>query len=843
MTTKNIIRFTTAVLILGNLASCDGNLVQLEPELPPVEDSEALKNLVDTTFSASRPEGIVWKTGDKVAIYDGVAKREFTVAEPGDAGTAVLNGYVYAGAEEFYAVWPYDSAPETLPSEGRVIVNVPTVQTVGNGDNADPAAMVCVGKLSDGIMSFEKAVSHIKVNIPDDVTSVTVKGLAYENVSGNTASVVLNPSGETFKAGEYGITVFPQSFRTGYKVVYCKEGHLAVAKIVPSQDSGMALEAGKTYDITGQTAAETLVWLADPIMNADQFMAYLQNQDAYVSEVARIGADITLTSAWTPVELTGTLDGQGHVVSGLNVTAGDDAGMFSSLSEDAALKNITVEGTITLLADTHPAQAGLVANLYGTMYNVVSRVSVTASSEKGACYVGGLVGQLSDGSLIECGNYGDLTLLYTKGKGYVGGAVGVIYPAGLVDKCVNSGTIVSESPNADGLGGMTGLQQGGDVKGCSNDGSLIVKAGRYSCHIGGVVGTLYNYTSKVTKVAQCINKGEFEIYAPSMQAVGGIVGGIVDGGGDVPSPAEVSECENHVELSVKVGKTAGSSGLDGFYLGGIVGSIDAQNESVIVNAVRNCRNRGNIYATLSSDAGSNNSIKVGGICGNTRGPVTVEGNENASSSVTLENSRAGKMLCSVGGIIGEAGDPWNSEETALSLVNNINRASVLSRTNIGETPAGGLVGYLYGPVTASGNRNFADVERAVTDGHGLAKFDLCFAGGFIGLISLGGEHRLPVHFNSDVTTGTVKSVGRAGIFMGGLRSSSKGDMKFHNCVVGGRLISTYPNEYDIVMTEHNWDDMNSKADGGYLWSYAGKGGNYGLNIDGVKYGEASMYDK
>ena len=92
-----------------------------------------------------------------------------------------------------------------------------------------------------------------------------------------------------------------------------------------------------------------------------------------------------------------------------------------------------------------------------------------------------------------------------------------------------------------------------------------------------------------------------------------------------------------------------------------------------------------------------------------------------------------------------------------------------------------------------------------------------------------------------------KLMGLLGSYVGltqlNLRSSSKGDMKFHNCVVGGRLISTYPNEYDIVMTEHNWDDMNSKADGGYPWSYAGKGGNYGLNIDGVKYGEVSMYDK
>ena len=843
MTTKNIIRFTTAVLILGNLVSCEGNLAQLEPELPPVEDSEALKNLVDTIFSASQPEGVVWKVEDKVAIYDGVAKREFTVVEADDDGFAVLAGRVAAGAEEIHAVWPYDSASETLPVEGNFLVNVPAVQTAGDGGSADPAAMVCVGKLSDGKIAFEKAISHIKVSIPDGVTSVSVKGLAYENVSGNTASVVLNPAGEMFKAGEYSIAVSPQNFKIGYKVVYAKEGYLAVAKIVPVQDSELVIEAGKSYDITVQTAGEVLVWLADPIMTEAQLMEYMKNQEAYVSEVARIGADITLTSAWIPVELTGTLDGQGHVISGLSVSAGDDAGMFSSLAADATLKNITVEGSVTLAAEHHPAQAGLVANLYGTMYKVVSRVAVTASSEKGACYVGGLVGQLCDGSLIECRYEGSLNLQQTVGKGYVGGAVGVIYPAGLVDKCVNKGSIITESGNTDGLGGVVGLQQGGEVKECRNEGKLVADAGRFSCHVGGVVGTLYNYTSKVTKVSQCINKGALEINAPSMQAVGGVVGGIIDGGGEVPAPAEVSECENHVPVSVKVGKTAGDSGLDGFYLGGIVGSIDALNESLIVNVVRNCRNTGDLHATLSSDAGANNAVKVGGICGNTRGPVTVEGNENAASSVALENSKARKMLCSVGGIIGEAGDPWNSEDTAISLLNNTNRASVLSMTNAEETPAGGLVGYLYCPVTASGNRNFADVERTVTDGHGLAKFDVCFAGGFIGLISLGSEHRLPVHFNGDVTTGTIKSVGRAGIFMGGLRGSSKGDMKFHNCVVGGRLISTYPDELDIVMTEDNWDDMNSKADGGYLWSYAGKGGNYGLSIDGVKYGEASVYDK
>ena len=843
MINKNTIRTAMAALIIGALSSCDGKIDPLELELPPVSDSETQGSLVTMTFSASKPAGLSWKAEDRVAIYDGVAKREFTVVQVKEDGKAVLEGQVVEGAEQFHAVWPYAYASEALPVEGKISVNIPAVQNVAENAVSDPDAVVCIGQISDGTITFESAVSHIKVTIPEGVASVCVKGLAYENIAGNAASVVLQPSGETFKAGQYSIAVISQTFKIGYKVVYAREGYQAVAKVIPEHGAELVLAPGQIYDITENTVEDAFTWLANPIMTEAQLREYLANQQAYASEVAKLGADIALTGTWTPVELIGILDGQGHVISGLNVTAGDDAGMFSVLTEDAALKNMTVEGSISLEATKHPAQAGLVANLYGTMYKVESKVSVTASSQKGACYVGGLVGQLSEGSLIECENHGNLTLGQTHGKGYVGGAVGVIYPAGLVDNCVNSGTIISGSSNADGIGGLTGLQQGGDVKGCVNQGKLVVNAGRYSCHVGGIVGTLYNYTSKLAKVSQCINKGEFEITAPSMQAVGGVVGGIVDGAGDVPSPVEVSECENHTGISVNVGKSAGNSGLDGFYLGGIVGSIDAQNESLLVNTVKKCRNTGNLYATLSSDAESNNAIKTGGICGNTRGQVSVEGNENAAASVILENAKAAKMLCSAGGIIGEAGDPWASEETAILLQNNINRASVLSRTNNAETPAGGLVGYLYGPVTASGNRNLGDVERALTDNHSLAKFDVCFAGGFVGLISLGSEHRLPVYFNSDVTTGTIRSVGRAGIFMGGLRGSSKGDMKFHNCVVSGRLISTYPKEYDVVMTEDNWDDMNSMADGGYLWSYAGSKGNYGLNIDGVKYGEASVYDK
>ena len=250
MTNKNIIRTAMAALILGVLSSCDGRIEPLEPELPPVTDSEAQGDLVTMTFSASKPEGVEWKAEDRVAIYDGVAKREFTVAQVKEDGIAVLKGQVAEGAEQFHAVWPYAYASEALPVEGKISVNIPAVQNVAENAVSDPDAIVCIGQISDGTITFESAVSHIKVNIPEEVKSVSVKGLAYENIAGNAASVVLQPSGETFKAGQSSIAVIPQTFQLGSKVVYASEGYQAVAKIVPEQGSELVLDPGQIHDIT-----------------------------------------------------------------------------------------------------------------------------------------------------------------------------------------------------------------------------------------------------------------------------------------------------------------------------------------------------------------------------------------------------------------------------------------------------------------------------------------------------------------------------------------------------------------------------------------------------------------
>ena len=469
------------------------------------------------------------------------------------------------------------------------------------------------------------------------------------------------------------------------------------------------------------------------------------------------------------------------------------------------------------------------------MYNVTNRTTINASSSADLLYLGGLAGWVhGNGKLIDCVNEGNVILGKTSKFGYVGGIAGVIYSSsgkGLVKGCVNTGTVTSTENTTNGLGGIVGIQESGETVNCVNKGTLQAEVMRYSGTVGGIVGLVYNNTTVVTVVNQCKNDGTIDVNATEFRAVGGIVGGV-----DVDNKyalMEIADCENKENISIVTANAAGSSGLDGFYLGGILGSFNASNDSEVKNTVRKCINSGNVSLTTS---GSNNSAKVGGICGNTRGPVVIEANENAAQTLKLESSSAAKLLCSAGGIIGEVGDPWVGEETILTLSGNVNRASVLSKTNNVETPAGGLVGYLFGSVTSSDNKNFGNIERSAYDGTSPS-VENCFAGGLVGLMSLSSESKLPAYFDADMTIGDVKSVGRAGMLFGGVRSSSYADLKFPDCVVSGRLVSP-KSGYDLDITSENYKSNTNLTDGCYLWSYI-PAGKCEYNVDTVGYGEAA----
>ena len=832
---KTTKRFFAAAFVALSMSAFNACIEEASPVLPEEQDEKLVEMTIEasqvdvkSTFSGKQ---IGWETSDKVAVYDGKAKREFSVIAVND-GKATLTGMVAADATDFYAVFPYSAARDVLPSdEGKIYISVPQEQILAEGKNFDEDAFVTTGKIVDNHVTFKNAVSLLKLHVPSGVTSVSLKGFAGENIVGGTSvSATLKPAGESFTEGDYYIAILPVTFNTGFKVIYEDAAKSDIA--IKKNTSKVEFPVNGGQDITAATAS--LTWIPNPLISEDDLLYFVGNQTAYAGEAAKLGQDIALTKQWTPVDLKGTLDGQGYTISGLNVNMNGGLGAMCSVENGAALMNVTVEGTITYAATAKNSPAGLVGNLHGTMYNVTNRTTINASSSADLLYLGGLAGWVhGNGKLIDCVNEGNVILGKTSKFGYVGGIAGVIYSSsgkGLVKGCVNTGTVTSTENTTNGLGGIVGVQESGETVNCVNKGTLQAEVMRYSGTVGGIVGLVYNNTTVVTVVNQCKNDGTIDVNATEFRAVGGIVGGV-----DVDNKyalMEIADCENKENISIVTANAAGSSGLDGFYLGGILGSFNASNDSEVKNTVRKCINSGNVSLTTS---GSNNSAKVGGICGNTRGPVVIEANENAAQTLKLESSSAAKMLCSAGGIIGEVGDPWVGEETIFTLSGNVNRASVLSKTNNVETPAGGLVGYLFGSVTSSDNKNFGNIERSAYDGTSPS-VENCFAGGLVGLMSLSSESKLPAYFDADMTIGDVKSVGRAGMLFGGVRSSSYADLKFPDCVVSGRLVSP-KSGYDLDITSENYKSNTNLTDGCYLWSYI-PAGKCGLNVNTVGYGEA-----
>ncbi|MBR2856383.1 MAG: hypothetical protein IKB85_03000 [Bacteroidales bacterium] len=814
-----------------------GDLVEMTFEVEAAQDD------VKSTFTDMQ---LGWELTDEVAVYDGSAKRRFRVVEANGA-TATIKGYVEEGAADYYAVFPYSAAGDELPSEGQINIVLPKEQSLEEGKNFDEDAFIAIGKVDqDGNIAFKNAASLLKVHIPADVTSVKLFGNSSETLSGaakaditvavsagSATSIEMTPSGATFSEGEYYMALLPTTFEAGFRVVYVKESEFAVLKT----------DAEAVFPVNGgldATAAKTPAsWKSLMIASEEELLAFVADQAPYADVAVKLKNNIALTKDWAPVDLTGSLDGQGYTISGLNVVNSQFGGLFATVKSGATLKNLSVEGSITFSTATNSRPAGLVGKLSGgTLSQVINRTSITAESSAKYCYLGGVVGFLDGGSVLDCRNEGNLTLNGSNAQfHYAGGVVGVIYPDGLVQGCVNTGTVTAATAATNGLGGIVGVQQSGETISCVNEGKLVANAMRYSGTVGGVVGLVYNNSKEVTRVHKCDNKGVIEVAATEFRAVGGVVGGIDDAAAGC-ALAEILECRNMKPISVTTANAAGTSGLDGFYLGGILGSVNAANASVIQNTVKDCVNSGNLSATTT---GANNSIKVGGICGNTRGTVLITGNENSAEFVNLESTGAAKLLCAVGGIVGESGDPWSNEETMFTMSKNINRASVLSGTNIDNTPAGGLIGYAFCCVASNGNVNFGDVERAAAEGCQPSSTENCSAGGLVGFFRLSTEGRLASIFDSDMTFGNVTSLGRAGMLFGMVRSDSFADLKFPNCVVGGHLKSPVGG-HDLDMTADNLTSNADLAENSYLWGYFPKG-HVGLEINGVKFGNASDYDK
>lgn len=206
-----------------------------------------------------------------------------------------------------------------------------------------------------------------------------------------------------------------------------------------------------------------------------QLVLMKKYSDKYFKLTQNINLD---NKAWPVFDFSGSLDGDGFIISNLKITRIDDnVGLFGVLS--GAVKNLTISGVnIDTNADNVGALAGY-CDYSGKVMDCTVMLNSTSSIE-GGNNVGGVVGLVENGTVTGCTVKGNTTKSQIIGRGCVGGLVGQFYDHQTpIEDCYVS---VNVSGTED-VGGLIGLSYRLTIKRCSFVGSLEAEN-----YVAGVIG-------------------------------------------------------------------------------------------------------------------------------------------------------------------------------------------------------------------------------------------------------------------------------------------------------------------------------------------------------------------
>lgn len=181
--------------------------------------------------------------------------------------------------------------------------------------------------------------------------------------------------------------------------------------------------------------------------------AGLKGISANLAGSYKLTADIVLTENWTPLgEFTGTLDGNGHIISGLKFSTSSNVQGFISKTNGAIISKLGFENAHI----TGGTQVGvIVGDVYG---GSISECYVANSSVTGKEHLGAIAGRINRNAVIEnC--YASAVV---KGEKQSGGVIGVLRNS-KVSKCYFSGTVSTNSRRANGIVGLVDPNESGQT--------------------------------------------------------------------------------------------------------------------------------------------------------------------------------------------------------------------------------------------------------------------------------------------------------------------------------------------------------------------------------------------
>ena len=502
----------------------------------------------------------------------------------------------------------------------------------------------------------------------------------------------------------------------------------------------------------------------------------------------------------TGSEFTGTFDGRGNRIIGLDTTkdasGGNNnymanAGIFSTIGEGGTVKNVNIYSGNFNGTDTAGAVAGVNKGRIENVTGFGNTVTVTGDVSN-AGNAGGIVGVNNGKSDFETSDDGASTLtgngIYDvqsigsviTASGVAGGLVGT--NEGALGNSYSDSAVTSTAGTSAGLGGVVGVNKGDvqyvDSLGVTNGGTNSDKVGgiigvnngnMYSGYnesivsgkdnVGGIIGVNTSTVSNIVNATGVVGTNN----------IGGLVGynsnSVTNGrnNGTITGDTNVGGLvgyngENAVLTDLVNAESADITGVT--YVGGIAGNNagtittgKADDESEKANLI----NRGSITG----------HTYVGGVAGTNSGTIT-----NANNDVELNADATGAQY--FGGIAGEnTGTIENATNTAnvnaagaeyVGGIVGLNNGTLNGSSNEGSVTGLNFVGGVAGKNEAAINGTLTDGELTTIKNSGTVTAENGGAGGIIGVNS-GAINNVHLISEGTVTgTDSNQESGTGGIF-------------------------------------------------------------------------------
>ncbi len=346
--------------------------------------------------------------------------------------------------------------------------------------------------------------------------------------------------------------------------------------------------------------------------------AELENIKNGLDGTYHLTADIDLTGIdWTPIGdksensnyFSGTFDGQGHVITGMEVVSTSGYNGLFGYTYNANIRNVGIENAcIFNTTSTNINAGGLLGYGSGAISNCYVTGQIWAEGSAGnnnKMYVGGIAGEVGSSSeVVDC--YSEAKVGYNSDGstasatyGYTGGIIGYASSSRIFN-CHNAGEVVATLAQHN-AGGVIGYNSGSTISQCGNTGKVNATESAYNSSAGGVVG-INNSDGSITA---SYNTGDILLTSSSYKHdVGGVAG---------YNSGKINDCYNRGNV------TADAVGND-VNAGGVVGN------NFNKGSVDNC------YSTGSLSSGTT----LGGVAGNVASTATITNTFwNNESSQTL----------------------------------------------------------------------------------------------------------------------------------------------------------------------------------------------------------------